>query len=132
MSIQVQIQNIEASGDVVFVSGKLIPSGNYVTGGVNGGSGGDVVDFTKAILDPAFSGIAVAIPSSKAPTNFQVESQGSVLGYQYLSTVGSAQNNCKFVVGALNTFGTELASGAYPAAILADNIGFTAIFQKFQ
>ena len=132
MSIQVSIQSIEATGDLVFVTGKLIPSGNYVTGGINGGAGGDVVDFTKAVLDPLFSGIATQIPSTKAPIQFFAESQGGVLGYQYATTIGTTQSNNKLVVSALNTFGTELANGAYPAVVLADNIGFTAAFQKFQ
>jgi hypothetical protein len=132
MSIQVSIQTIEATADAVFVTGKLIPSGNYVTGGINGGAGGDVIDFTKAVLDPLFSGIATAIPSSKAPTQLFAESQGGVLGYQYQTIIGSAQNNNKLVISALATFGSELASGAYPAVILADNIGFSAVFQKFQ
>jgi hypothetical protein len=32
--------------------------------------------------------------------------------------------------GAVNTFGTELAAGAYPAAYTGDVVSFTAIFRK--
>lgn len=131
MSIQVSIQSIDATGPDVVVKGKLIPSGNYVGSGFNGGAGGDVVDFTKAVLDPLLQGVADRIPSSKAPYQFVVWSQGGVLGQSYGSQIGSGQNNCKFVLGS-TTFNTEQSSGAYPAAVLADNIGFEAVFPKFQ
>lgn len=131
MAISVSIQNIECSGDVVFVSGKLIPSGNYVSGGAAGGSGGDVVNWNNAVLDPLFSGIATAIPSSKPPTNFEAYSQAGLLAYLYGTQLGTTLANSKLIVQTISTQ-AELASGAYPAAILADVIGFTAIFNKFQ
>lgn len=126
MPIQVQINNIDASpnGDV-FVEGLLVASGNYTTGG-------DTVDFTQAVKGANFSGIADAIPSAQPPKQFSAGSQAGLLGYQYAPVVGSAQNNCLIKVGALNTFGTELAQGAYPAAVKGDAIAFQATFAKLR
>lgn len=127
--LQVSIQSIEAIGTAVRVRGKLIPTGNYATGG-------DTVDFTAAavapvVLDPSFSGVASAIPSSQPLTQFDVWTQGGNLTDVYIPKIGSAQNNNLVLVQVAST-GSELAPGAYPAAVLNDNIGFIAVFQKLQ
>ncbi len=124
--IQVKINNVDASGngDVV-VEGILVASGNYV-------SGGDTVDFTGAVKGPQFSGLSKEIPASGAPKQLWVASQAGNINFQYAPNLGSAQNNCKLVVSASNTFGTELSAGAYPAGVTGDTIGFRATFSKLQ
>ena len=126
MSISVSIQSIDETTKYLYVTGLLIASGNYPTGG-------DTCDFTAAVIDPDFTGPAsLPLPTSKAPTQFTAESQGGLLGYQYVPVKGAALNNSKLKVSALNTFGTELSAGAYPAAVTGDSITFSAVFKKNQ
>ena len=58
MALQVSIQSVDPFDNYVQVTGKLIPSGSYVTGG-------DTVNFTTAVEDPLFTGMTPAIPSSQ-------------------------------------------------------------------
>ena len=122
--LQVSIQSVDPFDNYVQVTGKLIPSGSYVTGG-------DTVNFTTAVEDPLFTGMTPAIPSSQPPFAFSAFSQGGNLVNQYASIIGATQATCKMKVSAASTFGTEFSAGAYSAVILADNIGFIACFPKF-
>jgi hypothetical protein len=124
MAISVSIQTVDAFDNCVVVSGKLLATGSYVTGG-------DTVNFTTAVQDPLFQGLQPSIPSSQPPSQFLVQSQGGNLVNTYSAIIGTQQTNCKLKVSAASTFGTEFSAGAYSAAILADNIGFSAVFPKF-
>lgn len=125
MSISVSIQNVDALDNIVIVSGVLIATGNYVTGG-------DTVDFTKAVQDPLFSGLQPNIPSSKAPQCFDIWSAGGNLTRAYFPVTGTQQNNCKVKMNASAGSGSELSAGAYPSDVLTDTINFACQFPKFQ
>jgi hypothetical protein len=127
MPMQLQAQVIRAVGPLVEVWGKIVASGNYTTA-----VGGDTTDFTKMTQDPSFSGPAVAIDSSQPPIQFDAWSEAGLITYQYAANIGSGQNNCQVKVGANATFGTELGTGAYPAAVTGDTIAFYAAFKKLQ
>ena len=124
MAISVSIQNVDSLDNMVQVTGRLILTGNYVTGG-------DTVDFTKAVQDALFTGLQPNIPSSLPPFNFDAWSQGGNLVNSFSTIIGTAQNNCKLKISAASTFGTEFSAGAYSAALLADNVAFMALFAKF-
>jgi len=125
MAIKVSIQNVIAligGQGALLVTGVLIPSGNYP-------AGGDTVDFTAAVADPALVGGAGPFIDSALPVeNYDAWSQGGNIANTYFPIVGSTQKNCKLKIAS--SFGGELVAGAYPAAVLADNIGFSAVFSK--
>jgi hypothetical protein len=122
MAIKVSIQNISklSGGQGGFlVTGVLIPSGNYVTGG-------DTVDFTAAVADPALVGGAGAFLETSLPLQqFDAWSQAGNLVQGYLPVIGATQKTNKLKV--VTAFGVELGAGAYPAGVLADNIAFMAV-----
>ncbi len=125
MAVKVSVQNVLAirGGQGAFlVSGVLILTGNYPTGG-------DTVDFTAGVADPALvGGAGPFIDSSLAVENFDAWSQGGNLANGFFPVVGTTQKNCKLKI--VSAFNTELNAGAYPAALLADNIAFMAIFSN--
>ena len=132
MPVNIQINNIDGTpnGDM-FVEGVLLPTGNYPNG-----VGGDVVDFTGVAsvisFGPSFTGPANSITSSFIK-QLWAGSQAGVLGFQYVGNVvtgANAPSGARLKVSALNTFGTELAGGAYPAGVTGDTIGFQATFKK--
>ena len=122
MAIKVSIQNVLRVGGgqgALFVSGLLIPSGNYSTGG-------DTVDFTQAVADPALvGGAGPFLDSSLGVENFDAWSMAGNLVQGYIPVLGTKQNNCKLMV--VTDFGVQLAAGAYPAGVTGDTIGFNAI-----
>ena len=125
MAISVSIQSVDALDNMVQVTGKLILTGSYVTGG-------DTVNFTTAVQDPLFTGMQPNIPSSQPPFSFSAWSQGGNLLNTYAPIIGATQATCKLKICAASTLGTEFSAGVYSAALLADNVGFSAIFPKFQ
>lgn len=122
--IVVSIQSVNAFDNIVNVSGVLILSGSYV-------SGGDTVNFTTAVQDANFTGLTPVIPSSQPPQDFDAWSENGNLVNQYCTVLGTTQANSKLKISAASTFGTEFSAGAYSAAILADTIAFQANFKKF-
>lgn len=129
MALQAHVQVIRAVGPLVEVWGRLAASGNYTNG-----VGGDTVNFNTATLDPSFSGPAVEIAASQAPVQFDVGSQGGQNQYVYTANLANATSpaNAQVKVSASATLNSELATGAYPAAITGDNIAFYAAFKKLQ
>lgn len=124
MPLAVNVQSIDADSDVVVVTGKLVASGSYPTGG-------DTIDFTSIAFDATYTGPSQIIPTSQPPLSLGVWSEGGVINYVYSPIIGSAMNNNKLKIGG-TTYGTELAAGAYPAAITGDTIAFEASFKKLQ
>lgn len=121
MATSVSITKVIADGQDCTVYFNLPLSGSYVTGG-------DTVDFTKAVQDAAFVGQAAIVPSSLAPVSLQIwDASGNILN-QIAPVLGSAQNNCKVKFGAASTFGTEFAAGAYSAGLLASKLEGQAVF----
>lgn len=127
MAIAVQIQNVDVTGvGGVWVTGVLVATGNYTTG-----VGGDTVNFAAAIAQSnALAAINAGsfIESSQPPFNFDAWSMNGNISNGYFPVIGTNQTNCKFKV--TSAFNTELGTGAYPASVTGDTIGFMAIFPK--
>lgn len=124
MALAVNVQSIDAKGDMVVVKGKLVASGSYTTGG-------DTVDFTALTFDALFTGPSQVIGTSGAPVQFGVWSEGGNVTRAYSGLIGSALNNNKVKFGG-STYASELAAGAYPADVTGDTIAFEASFKKLQ
>jgi hypothetical protein len=102
---------------VIYVMGQLKFTGNYTTA-----IGGDLLDFTT--LNDWVPGSAIR--------QVAVWSQAGNLLFQYTpnGNLATALNAWRVKLSASATFGTELATGAYPAAVLADIVAFTAVYNK--
>ncbi len=104
-------------GKRIHLIGQVTASGNYATGG-------DTLDVSVA--GPA------GLPSSQPPMIAWID---GLSGYDFVFAPGTAQNNGKvkvFANGAAAGAFPELASGAYPAAIIADTIMLEAVFHKLR
>jgi len=120
MAIAIAVQNVDATGIVVWVTGTLSFSGNYATGG-------DTLDFTTLVEQIGSAGQVTA--SAVPPQQVVAESQNGNAGY-YVPVQGSALNNWKlkcFLPG-----GTEVGAGAYPASVTSDIVTFQAQFKRLQ
>jgi hypothetical protein len=120
MAIAITVQNVDAAGPAVLVTGKLAFSGNYTTGG-------DALNWTTAVEELSSSG--ATIPSATPPLLVLVESQNGNGDY-YVPVQGNALNN--WLVKCFTAAGTEVAAGAYPTAITGDIVAFLAQFPKLQ
>jgi hypothetical protein len=120
MAITITVQNVDASGPVVWATGSIAFSGSYPTGG-------DTLDWTTAIPQVGSSGAAT--PSSSGPHQANFDSQNGNGGY-YVAVQGSAPNNWK--VKCFQASGTEVTAGAYPTSVTSDIIAFQAEFLKMQ
>ena len=125
MSIAIQITQMESSGQQIYLTFNLIATGNYSTGG-------DTIDFTKAVvatsnLNAQWAGI---VEASLAPVNFTVWTAGGNLSRDYVGIQGAALNNSKIRMNTTKGSTTELAAGAYPADVTADIIQGSATFNK--
>jgi hypothetical protein len=109
---------VDRSGNAIRVYGKIVATGNYVTGG-------DTLSF--AGLD--------AIKSNSIPVLVSISSQSSG-GFEYRFVPGTTMAN-----GKMQSFGqqptsattgviamSEVAAGAYPAGVTGDVIVFEAVF----
>jgi len=123
------VRDIDASGNqFVYTFNRLVFSGNYVTALT-----GDSLDLTP---------LAAIVPSGYTPFTAYVEgngdatSQGGSGGYYDISLfngnppVANALTGAKVRVWAAG--GGELASGAYPAAVLRDAVTLCVTWRKFQ
>jgi hypothetical protein len=120
MAITINVQNVDATGVAVWVTGTVSFSGSYTTGG-------DTLDWTTAIPQVGQSGAAT--PSDSAPLQAIFKSQNGNADY-YVPVQGSAPNNWK--VKCFQAGGTELSAGAYPGSITGDIVAFQAQFNKMQ
>jgi hypothetical protein len=112
LALAIKQFDVDSTGKQVYVVGTITASGSYVTGG-------DTLDLTNQSL----------IPADALPKQVSVFTQtGQVFSYTWV--LGTALNNGK--VKIYQAGGTELAAGAYPAAITTDNIAFSAVFPKLQ
>jgi len=123
MSLQVKITSVQAVGQQLRVAFNLIPSGNYTTA-----VGGDTLDFTTAVPDPAFVGMLAAIESFGPALSLDVWDAGGNLANGIFPVIGTALNNNK--VKFTSAFNTELGSGAYPGSITGSKLQGEAIFNK--
>lgn len=133
MSAQVQITNVDAAAQSLYVTFNVVLTGNYPTGG-------DVLNFATATPDPQFVGLAPTVESSSL-LNIDVWGQGG-------GSIGSNQTNyccavtkagtpavinpatgIKLKVGALGAF-TEHAAAGYESQYLNDIVTGMAVFTK--
>lgn len=120
MALAISITSVIQGAQGMIVNFNVVPSGSYV-------AGGDVLDFTKATQDAAFQGIFTPIESSIAPLQLDIWPQGgssasTMLANQLIAVLGTTLANCKMIVSAAATFGTEFTAGAYSAGLLAMKI----------
>jgi hypothetical protein len=120
MALQLTLQNVDASGVVVWVTGTIAASGNYSTGG-------DTLDWTQ-IMNQAVAASG-AVPSAQSPQQVAIWSQNGSFN-QYSPLQGSGLNNWKLKVAAPG--GTEIGAGAYPGGVTGDIIVFQAQFKRLQ
>lgn len=138
MSAQVQINNINAIGGAITISGFIVLSGTYPTGG-------DPLNFSgngtlPVTADPSFVGMVAAVESS-ALLNLDVWSMGgssiaaSATGYNVVCTktgtpsLINPQTGVKLKVAALGA-STEHAASSYEAGYTGDIVAFQATFTK--
>jgi hypothetical protein len=110
IAVTIPAQNIDATGVLVWALGTLAFSGSYTTGG-------DTLDLSQQPL----------VPSTQVPIQATIQGQS---GYNYVFIPGSALNTNK--VKIYSSGQTELASGAYPAAITSDSVAIQAAFKRLQ
>jgi len=120
MAITVNVANVDATGVTTWMTGTLVFSGSYVTGG-------DTLDWTAAMETAGQSGQVVG--SQSGPQQVVIDSQNGNAGY-YVSVAGSAINNWK--VKCFTGGGTEVSAGAYPGSITGDVVAFQAQFKRLQ
>jgi len=124
MAMQVQITQMEASGQQLYITFNAVASGNYSTGG-------DIIDFTKAVTQASnFNALwSGAVEASLAPVNLSVWSAGGNLARDYVAVqAGIATSKIKMNTTKGST--TELAAGAYPGDVTADTIQGSVTFNK--
>ncbi len=109
-AVTVPQQNIDATGIIVWVLGTVAFSGSYTVGG-------DTLDLSQQPL----------IPTTQPPIQLALQGQS---GFTYVFIPGSALNNGK--VKIYSTGQTELAAGAYPAAVTGDAVTLQGAFKRLQ
>jgi hypothetical protein len=134
MPAQVQITNVDAATQSIYVTFNVVLSGAYPLGG-------DPLNFAAAIADPAFVGLLAAVESASC-LNVDVWSQGgggigaaNLTAYQCVvakagspSTINPAAG-IKLKVAALSA-STEHAASSYESQYLNDIITGMAVFTK--
>lgn len=106
--------------------GTITPAGNYA-------AGGDPFDFTKMAFNDGSQ-----LPSTYGPVPGSVTIQSNSAanghsGYLYFyrpGAVSTIQNGKFQVLQSNGTLSVDIGAGAYPAAILADSIVFSAAFVR--
>lgn len=115
--ITVTFTRQDATQNGIIIEGTLTPSGNYATGG-------DTVDFSTLPQIPSNN-----IPLGLVEINEQPASGATPSGYVLYFISGTTLANGKlFVATAVGQPPTQLAAGAYPAALAAATLQFRAFF----
>jgi hypothetical protein len=136
MAAQVKIANVQSVSQGILVTGFIVLSGNYPTGG-------DPLNFATALQDPTFIGLLPAVESASALNADAWSMNGSGIngssstnyGIVSVSTGTPAMINpatgIKLKCAALSaTPSTEHSAGAYEAQYTGDIIAFQALFTK--
>ncbi|HEX3156798.1 MAG TPA: hypothetical protein VHV32_19370 [Candidatus Angelobacter sp.] len=134
MAAQVQITNVDASTQSIYVTFNVVLSGSYPTGG-------DLLNFATATADPQFVGLLAAVESSSL-INIDVWSMGggtigasNLVSYDPVVTKSGTPatinpaSGIKLKVSALSAT-TEHAAGAYESQYTGDIITGMAVFTK--
>lgn len=101
------------------VRGTIAATGNYTTGG-------DTLSLQSG-----------DVPVNSAPIEVRIQSQATsgptnLFEYHYVPGTTPANGKMQIFTGAAaQTALTELSSGALPAGVTGDTIGFAAVFNKF-
>lgn len=112
------LRKSRAQGKLI-VTGTIALSGSYVQ--VSGG--GEVLDFTKAVLP-----IGDTLPNSTGPVYFDAQGANDY-GYGTLAALPQASpNQLQIPLKVTTSSNTEMNAGAYPAGVTGDNIQFEAHF----
>ena len=114
MALTLNVVDHWSDGKRIHVTGTLLPSGSYTTGG-------DTIPFGNNIIKSSSAPIMVMISPISPTGDFT---------YFYLFKSGTTIANQKLKVFT-NSGGTELPAGAYPGAAIANPAAFYAIFPKF-
>jgi len=121
MANTITITSVEASGQNMWVTFKIKLTGSYA-------SGGEILDFTKATIDPVFlglyAGFAVSLQTPICPDAWSTT--GQIINVYFF--VAGLLNACKLKMAS--AIGTELGAGAYSAGMLADTIEGQLILNK--
>jgi|ERR1017187_10015957 hypothetical protein len=113
MSLTLNVVDHWSDGKRIHVTGTLIPSGSYTTGG-------DIIPFGNNAIKSSSAPIMVMI-TTLSPT-------GDVT-YVYSYKAGTTRADQKLKI--FTFAGVELPAGAYPGAAIANPAAFYAIFPKF-
>lgn len=111
MALSLTVTNHWSDTKFIHVTGTILASGNYVTGGDS-----------NVTITPNN-----AIKSASPPVYMQVQGVGNLL-YRPVITVSQGGKLKIYVPNS----GAEYTAGAYGADVTADAISFYAIFPKFQ
>jgi hypothetical protein len=136
MPVAVNINSVEASGGNITLTGFLVLSGTYPTGG-------DTVNLAAPSVDPSFVGQVPYSPSSVV-LNFDVWSggganingansvaYGAVLTKTGTPAVVNPATGVKLKVAALNASpSTEHANSSYESQYTGDTVQFMAVLTK--
>lgn len=136
MAAQVNISNVQSVSQGYLVSGFIVLSGNYPTGG-------DLLNFAAAAQDPTFIGMLPGIESSACLNCDAWSASGSGINGSNSTNYGIRMNftgspamvnpatGVKLKVAALSaTPSTEHAAAAYESQYTSDIIQFQALFTK--
>ena len=128
MANTVTITSFEGSGMNYLITFKIVLSGSYV----QVASGGEVLNFLSATVDPAYAGSAGVMAgfSNQTPIALDAWSTNGNLTRQYMIVKGSINGGCKLKISAASSFGTEFAAGAYASDITSDIIEGQMILNK--
>jgi hypothetical protein len=120
MSLSLTVQNVDATGVLISITGGVTFSGNYTTGG-------DTLDWTTVVEQVGQSGQVAVFATAPVVSTF--DSQNGNSG-SYIPVRGSALNNwhLKCFLGS----GTEVGAGAYPSSVTSDVVVFQAQFERLQ
>lgn len=112
MSLALTVTKTDALGKLIYVTGTIVASGNYVTGG-------DTLDLSD-----------FKIKSNRVPLFVSIVGKaGYIYGFDYGTTIANGKM-LTFENGAVNTPHAQIAAAAYPAGVTGDVIKIFAIFRK--
>jgi hypothetical protein len=136
MPAAIQINNVDAATQSIYVTGFIVLSGSYATGG-------DALNFATATADPSFIGMLPAVESLSclqmdawSMNGANINGANSV-AYSIVATkagtpsIINPSTGLKLKVAALNASpSTEHSAASYESQYTGDTIAFMAVFAK--
>lgn len=121
MANAITVNHIKQTPSRFIVTGTIALSGSYV----QQASGGEVLDFTKAVFPIGFS-----LPNFSGPDYLDVEGCNGYTYGQFEALPQAYPNQFQVPIRVSTTAATELGAGNYPAGVTGDTINFEAHFKK--